>query len=202
MKGLIMFKAQNSMQKISFYANLLEKAIIYIMIAVVITFVVGWIQDKIPVLRDLTFWLPTGISRGPISSLQVDSLHYLREMSFANRAIGFIAEGGLVAVVLTGLFFCIKLMRYFKNGEIFSLRTISLLRKISVLALIWAIYAPMITLLLSAIAFHETTEQRSLSIAYATDGAFIMLLFFGFLLVLTLMLQEGYYLKSEQDLTV
>ena len=155
-----------------------------------------------PVFKDLAFWFPTAISREPISHMQVNSLHFLREMSFANRAIGFIGEGGLVAVVLTALFFSIKLMHYFKNGEIFSLRTISLLRKISTLALIWAIYAPMITILLSVIAFHETTEQRGLSIAYASDDAFIKLIFFGFLLVITLMLQEGYYLKSEQDLTV
>ncbi len=159
-------------------------------------------QDKIPVLKDLNFWYPSSVNRDPIASFQVDSLHYLREMPLGNRVLGFIAEGGLLALVLIGLFSCMKLMRYFKSGEIFSLRTISLLRKISMLALVWAVYSPLNTLLLSVIAFHENTEQRGLSMAYASDDAMIKLLFFGFLLVITLMLQEGYHLKSEQDLTV
>ncbi len=197
-----MFKKKNSMQKISFYAGLLEKVIIFLMGALVITFIAKWTQDKIPVLKDLNFWYPSSVNRDPITSFQVDSLHYLREMSLRNRVLGFIAEGGLLMLVLIGLFSCVKLMRYFKSGEIFSLRTISLLRKISMLALVWAVYSPINTLLLSVIAFHENTEQRGLSMAYASDDAMIKLLFFGFLLVITLMLQEGYHLKSEQDLTV
>ncbi len=197
-----MFKTKNSMQKISFYAGWLEKAIILLMINLLIVFIARWTQDKIPVLKDLNFWFPWPLNRDPITSFQVDSLHYLREMPFSNKVLGFIAEGGLLVLVLIGLFSCVRLMRYFKSGEIFSLRTISLLRKISMLALVWAVYSPINTLLLSVIAFHENTEQRGLSMAYASDDALIKLLFFGFLLVITLMLQEGYHLKSEQDLTV
>lgn len=190
------------MQKISFYGGLLEKAIMYGMIALVLTYIAKWTQDLIPVLKNLTFWLPSPVGRDPISNSQVNSLHYLRELPVINRVICFIVEGGLLAIVMSGLFHCMRLMHYFKNGEIFSLRTIALLGNVSKLALIWALYSPFNTIVQSMLAFHETIDQRSLSIAYASDDACIKLVFFGFLLVLTLMLQEGYYLKSEQDLTV
>ncbi len=189
------------MQKITFYAGWMEKISIFLMPITVITLIMRWTQDKIPVLKNMNFWLPY-MDRNNISSMCPDSLNFLRNISFEHRVIGFLVESITMVIVLAALFYCIKLMRCFYKGEIFSLTTVSLLRKMSKLALLWAIYTPICGLLLSVFVFHETAETTALSLGYAVDNAIIKLLIFGFFLVISLMMQEGFRLKSEQDLTV
>lgn len=195
-----MFKTKNSLQKISFYAYWLEKCSMFLMLPLMLTVLVRWTQDKIPLLKDMDFWIPY-IDRDNVLSYS-NSLHYLNNMPPMDRVFGFLLDGVTMVILMAALFYSILLMHCFRNGEIFSVKTISLLRRVNILVLLWAAYTPIHCLLMGMVAFHENTEQRALSMAYATDDALMKLLLFGFILVITLIMREGYRLQNEQDLTV
>lgn len=196
-----MFMLNTFKEKISFYALLLEAIGFIIMVSTVLTWIVRWTQDKIFFLKEVKFWIP--FMDRCIECLQSDSIHYLKAMPLSHRLSGFLADGVTMAIIVAAIYCAICLMRCFRGGEIFSSQTIALLNKLSKLTLLWAFYGPINVFIMSKIAFYSaTSEQRTLAMAFATDDAIIKLVFFGFFLVIALMMQEGYRLKNEQDLTV
>ncbi len=188
------------MKKISFYAFWLEKICIFFMAFLPIQLIIRWTQDKIPFLKQANVWIPS--LDYPAGSISVDSLYYLQKMTFLERFIGFFIDLGTVIIVMGGLYVCAQLMQNFRAGEIFSFQTISRLRTLTTLALVWTGYSLLNVLMMTSIILNETPEQVALSMGYATDSAFIKAVFFGFLLIITIIMQEGFRLKSEQDLTI
>lgn len=195
-----MFTIKGSLQKISLYAGFLEGVGYIIIVSTVLTWIVRWTQDRIFFLTNVDFWIPF-LDRC-LECLQTNSIHYLKEMSGPQRLLGFVADGISMAILITAIYYAIRLMRCFRHGEIFSLHTICLLKNISKLALLWALYGPINIFIMSNFVLTTSPEQRALTMAFATDDVILKLIFFGFFFVIALMMQEGYRLKSEQDLTV
>lgn len=196
-----MFKPKNITEKISLYALLLEILGIIIILSTMLTLIVRWTQDKILFLQDVDFWIPF-LDRC-IECLQTNSIHYLQALSLYQRMLGFLTDGVTMLIVVSAIYCAIRLMRLFRLGIIFSLETVGLLRNISKLALLWALYSPINVYIMNKIAFHTThAAEQKLIMAYVTDDVILKLVFFGFILVISLMMQEGYRLKHEQDLTV
>ncbi len=195
-----MFNTKTSPEKITWYANLLEKISIFFMAGTTLSLILRWTQDKIPFIKNVNFWVPA-LDRSNLSLMEIDSLNYLRDMSLFERFLGFSIEGISLLIVLSGLYCCLRLMRCFRQGELFSLHTVSLLSILTKLSFAWAVYTPLSTYFLGKLV-HETGEVKALSLAYSIDETSVKLLPFGFLFVLTLIMKEGYRLKHDQELTI
>lgn len=185
---------------IAYYARIMEKFCMVLMASAVFTLLIRWTQDINPLLKNMGgFWLPY-LDRNmyPTSN----SLQHLISMTLGRRFAGFLLDGITMTIVLLGLYCCVKLMRSFQKGDIFSEETITQLANISKVALLWALYGPINVLMMGIIAFLATPEQHAWALGYAVDDSIVKLVFFAFFFVLTLMMREGYRLKREEELTV
>ena len=104
-----------STQKISLYANAIEKFSIVLMVSAVITLIARWTQDKNPLLKAMgDYWLPY-MDRNTYSS----SLQYLHNMTFSERLIGFLLDGITMVIIVMGLYSCMQLCVIFVKENIF-----------------------------------------------------------------------------------
>ena len=123
-------------------------------------------------------------------------------MPILSRVIGAVVDLVSLGLFFWGLICFIQVLRLYKKGEIFSLQTFTLFRKISRIAFAWAIYTPINSMIMSLVAtFHNPVGQRVLSVSI-NSGDIINIFIVGFILVVTSLMYEGYMLKQEQDLTV
>ena len=84
----------------------------------------------------------------------------------------------------------------------FSRNVFSLFRKISRIALAWAIYGPVKSIIMSLVlTIHNPPGSRIVSLTVSSNDI-INIFIVGFFFVITSLMYEGYKLKNEQDLTV
>lgn len=93
-------------------------------------------------------------------------------------------------------------MRCLRRGEIFSQGTVFLFKRLSILALAWAVYMPVRNTLLTLVeSLQYPAGARIISFTFGSDDI-INIFIFGFFLVITSLMQEASALKEEQELTV
>jgi len=96
----------------------------------------------------------------------------------------------------------IRLLRYYKKGELFSARTLSLFRQLSRISFAWALYNPFkLTLLSIGTAFFMPVGQRGIAFG-VTSSDVINIFIVGFFLIIASLMKEAARLQDEHDLTV
>ena len=122
--------------------------------------------------------------------------------SFLSRIfiIGF--DSVYLFLALFGVFYFIKVLHYYKHGQVFTLEIFRLFRRISWIALIWAIYGPIKSIVMSLLlTFYNPPGSRIVALTVSSNDI-INIFIVGFFFVITSLMYEGYKLKNEQDLTV
>jgi hypothetical protein len=122
--------------------------------------------------------------------------------SVGQKISGFSVEAVASCLLIYGLILVIRLMAYIKQNQYFSLVTILLLKRITKVALIYVIYAIACGALLSLVAsWQNAPGTREIALSFGTPDIINIMIFCCMYLVLT-MLQKGYELKHEQELTI
>lgn len=118
------------------------------------------------------------------------------------RILFFILESIPAICFMIAIWYFLKLLECYRRKIFFSLEVIQLLKKISIIALIWAMYAlffeTLVSLLISAF---KPAGQRCIAICIGHENVTYFFLVFILFMILHL-IQEAYKLKTEQDLVV
>lgn len=126
----------------------------------------------------------------------------LSQMSFVQKLLGFAVDGIALGIICTGIFAFNRLLSAIKNGIFFTSDIIQLLSTISKFALVWAIYNPIRTTLLSILTtLHKGPGNRIISFQFGLKDMINIFIFVCIILV-TALIKEGFKLKKEQDLTI
>lgn len=139
-----------------------------------------------------------------IYSVISDSLpkYDVSTFTFVQKISGFIIESISSAIFIFSLVLIVQLMNYIQNNEYFSQNTILLLKKISKLALIYAIYKPISSTILSVITtINNKPGERIISLTIGSDEIWNIMIF-CFMFIIVTILQRGYEIKHEQELTI
>lgn len=184
------------MKNIKWYANLL-KILCYILVPLLtIGFIMKWwFFEKI-------YYIPNESAAYAKYFGEHFDLLNLPVNNLLIRILGFLIDGVAFFILIWGFITLIKLMNYFSKGEIFSQQTINLFSRLSKLAFTWAIYTPIKDSFITTImSLQNPPGHRIIQFAFTSSDIFNIFIF-GFFVVISLIMQEGYKLKSEQDLTV
>lgn len=182
------------MKNIKSYARFLELfCYIAVIPAMIFLTIYKWFVDCFPWFeRSHAFWVrfayTFNLSVGPMPML--------------SRFLGVVIECVSLGLFLWGVICFIQVLRLYQHAQIFTQQIFLLFRKISRIALAWAIYEPIKVTLGSLVAtLHNPVGKRIIMVSVEhTDIINIFLV--GFLLVITSLIYEGFKLKQEQDLTV
>lgn len=129
-------------------------------------------------------------------------LQELSEMSFIQRLGGFAIDIFGLVILCFGIIAFNKLLKLLKSQIFFTSDTIKLLSTLSKLALTWTVYNPTRGTLLSIITtLHKEVGNRMISFQFGLKDMINIFIFVCMILV-TVLLQEGFKLKKEQDLTI
>lgn len=122
--------------------------------------------------------------------------------SFGQKLSGFFFESIASVLLIYGFFLVICLMNLIKKNQYFNLETITLLRRITKIALTYVIYTILCGAILSVItSLHNAPGERIIALSFgAADVMNIMVFCFMFLMMT--IFQKGYELKNEQELTI
>lgn len=118
------------------------------------------------------------------------------------KLLGFFVSSISTVLLISGLILIIQLMKCIQNNEYFSLNTISLLKMITKVAFVYAIYAPLCSSMLTVITtLNNLPGQRMISLTFGSSEILNIMIFCFMFLIMT-MFQKGYELKHEQELTI
>lgn len=121
-------------------------------------------------------------------------------LSFGQIVSGFMVEAVASALLAYGFLLVIRLMNYIKNDQYFTLEIITLLRRITQVSLAYVIYNVLCGMMLSVITSLYNTPQV-LSLHIGTQDL-INILAFCFMFLMMTIIQKGYELKHEHELTI
>jgi len=189
------------MNKIKSYAQFLEVLCLFGMIFIIFAFLFKWFLGDFPVYSDVVdstkhSRLYTGIGYFYTSS------YSLTPPSLVIRFLASFIDGISLGLFTWGCFCFIKLLRFYRKGELFSANTLAIYSKVSRIAFAWVLYNPVKFTLLSIITtYYNPVGKRVVAIAFNSDDIFNIFIV-GFFLVMTYLMQEAYKLKYEHDLTV
>ena len=181
------------MKSIKTHAKFLEVfCLVVVFPGLIIGSVLKWVDQFYGFGAFHKFW--SGISYSYQSSSEA--------MPILSRILTTLIDGISLGLLLWGLFCFLKILRCYRRGQVFTLATFSLFRKISRIAFAWAIYALVKSTLLTLVAtIHNPPGQRIIEITIGSNEI-INILIVSFFLIVTSIMHEGYLLKNEQDLTV
>ena len=182
------------MKSIKSYARFLDLVCKFFLIPTMfLAFIWKWTRDLKCVPHFINIW-STGVSYSWESNIS--------SMPLLSRFLGILVDGVSYGLIIWGFICLIKLLNYYRRGNVFSLETFSLFRKLSKIALIYTIYEFFGYMLMSLIStMHNAPGERMLAVQIGSGdikNIFVVACFF----VITSLMYEGYKLKKEQDLTV
>lgn len=182
------------MKSIKSYARFLDLFSKFFLIpGLIAIFLFKWIFDGVPGFEK-TYNCFMGFSYSWESNIS--------SMPILSRCLGMIVDGVSYGLIIWGFVVLLKLLGYYRRGNVFSLETFSLFRQLSRIALIYTIYDFLNNMLMSLIStMYNAPGERMLSASIGSgdiQNIFIVACFF----VITSLMYEGYKLKKEQDLTV
>lgn len=173
------------MKQIKTYARLTRILSIALIAIMGGTLILNWFSDKIPLISCL---------------IKTDPM--ICNLPWLSRLFGFIVDGLWTGLLITGLYYCIQLMKRFETGEIFSQKTITLFQKITKFMFWWAVYTPVQrTLHILAVTLSNPPGYRQLIVGISSIDIFLILIFLLFHVISSIM-QEAVAIKSEQDLII
>lgn len=173
------------MKQIKTYARLTRIFSIALIILMAVTLLMNWFSDMIPFIDCIVKTDPA-----------------IHNLPFWNRLIGLTIDGLWTGLLITGLWYCIQLMKRFETGEIFTQKTINLFQKITTFMFWWAVYTPVQrTLHVLAVTLNNPPGYRQLMFGISSIDIFLILIFLLFHVISSIM-QEAVAIKSEQDLII
>lgn len=118
------------------------------------------------------------------------------------RVLFFILESVPAACFMIAIWYFLKVLEYYRRKIFFSAEVIQLLKKISIIGLIWAVYALFFETLASIlISAFKPVGQRCIAVCIGHENITYFFLVIILFMILHL-IQEAYKLKTEQDLVV
>ncbi len=172
-----------------------------IMPLVVIAFFYKWFQSTIPTYSDIADGVKqVNLFAGVVCSYMIP--HFSFHSPLLSRILGIIVDGISVLLFCWGCICFIRLLRYYKQGELFSSRTLSLFRRLSRISFAWTLYNPFkLTLLSIGTAFFMPVGHHGIAFG-VTSSDIINIFIVGFFLIIASLMQEAAKLQDELDLTV
>lgn len=190
------------MKSIKVYARFLELFSLFVVIPfVVVAFLYKWIQPEMPIYSDVAdgakqVRLYAGVLyvyQGPAGWVSAPLLA---------RFLGVIIDGISVGLFCYGCWAFIRLLRAYKQGELFTPRTLAYFMTLSRVTFVWALYNPLKLLLLSIVTtYFNPVGQRVIAFG-VTSGDIINIFVVGLFLIIASLMQEASRLQDEHDLTV
>lgn len=122
-----------------------------------------------------------------------------------SMSIRFIAAGidsiSLILLLWGGICF-VRILRNYRNGELFSAKTLALYTYTSRIAFAWALYSPIqYTLLSLATSIQNPAGHRVVALCFSSNDI-VHIFVVGLFWVLTSLMQEAHKLQQDLDLTV
>ena len=122
--------------------------------------------------------------------------------SWAQKISGFIVEAVASALIVYGCAQVIRLMQYMKQQKYFTKQTLVIMKKITQTALAYTIYEIVSNCALNFItSLHHAPGQRVIALSFGSSDVINILVFCSMVLMVTMM-QKGYELQHEQELTI
>lgn len=186
------------MERIKFYSRILRLIAMFAIIpATVISFLLKWYGRTIPI-----YDTPIGFDKKLASSI-LYYFDYNFQAPLLARITGSLIDGISYFLFIIGCIYFIQLLARYQKGEIFSETVFNLYKKITRIAFIIVLYAPLKLPFLSALTtyFHNAPGKRIISTSISSYD-FINIFLLGCLLIITSIMHRGYVLKKEDELTV
>ena len=181
------------MKNIIFYTRLVKIIACILMPTVIVNLLIKWFFPEI-------FF--SSYTLGNFFQDYQPSDHIITTMPLLHRLIGMLVDSISSGSLLIILWLITSIMNQFQKSETFSFSVVTLFTTISKLAFSLAIYTPINRSLLSVItSWHNGPGQRILTVSFGSADLFNILIF-GFLMVMTLLMQYGTTLQNEHNLTV
>lgn len=179
------------MKNITFYAQIV-KVVSYILIPItIINFFIKWLFPEM--IAANSFLAGFLHDYEPASTL-------IASMPLNNRLMAMFVDGASISLVLMILSLIIIIMHRIQHHELFSPAIAQLFSRISQFAFWLAIYTPINKTILSVITtLHQS--PHTLAISFDIHDLFNIFIF-GFVMVITLLIEQGNSLQHEQNLTV
>lgn len=154
-------------------------------------------------LITITYWfLPSVYQAFNNHGLAACYDYNVTSFTLTQKWLGLFVSAVSTGLLIFALLLVIQLMNYIQSNEYFSLNTISLLKRITKIALIYAIYAPISSAALSVItSFNNPVGQRVITLTFGSTEILNIMIFCFMFLIMTIF-QRGYELKHEQELTI
>jgi len=188
------------MNRIKSYARFLEFFLLIGIILIIGTYIVKWFSGDIPVYRDIVD--STKHTRLYAGLGYFYTTTHAPAPSLLVRLLAACVDGISIALFVWGCICFLKLLRFYRLGELFSANTLSLYTKLSRIAFAWTLYNPVKFTLLSFITtINNPHGKHVIAFGFNSDDIFYIFIV-GFFLVITYLMQAAYELKHEQDLTV
>jgi hypothetical protein len=184
------------MNRVARYTYILEIACILASLFMAIFHIVLWIGGT----SIANLFLNFGYFEHTFESLSVVS--QVAMMPLSHRLLGLLVDSIMLVIAISGVITFVNLLRQLRSGQFFTREIINALRRLSIIALIWAIYNPLRYVLLSVITtWHLGSGHRILALAIGSTDLMNIMIFACFVLITALM-HEGYKLKQDRDLTI
>jgi len=184
------------------YARFLELFSLFIIVPLfVIAFFYKWAQPTIPIYSDIADGVKqVNLFAGIRFACTVPCCWFYSP--FLSRILGIIIDGISVFLFCWGCICFIRLLRFYKEGELFTSRTLSVFRRLSRISFAWALYNPFkLTLLSIVTTFFMPGGQRVIALGI-TSSDVINIFIVGFFLIIASLMKEAAKLQDELDLTV
>ena len=184
------------MKNIIFYARLV-KIVSYVFIPTIsIGFFIKWLSPEISLVSPHLVGLFCSYSFNDDALISSS----IQTMPLINRLGGMFVDS-ICFILLIMIFWLITaIMTRLQNNELFSSSTVGLFTRISKYAFYLSLYAPINRTILSVITTLHV-RPHTLTISFVTADLFNIFIF-GFLMVITLLIQQATELQHEQSLTV
>jgi hypothetical protein len=184
------------MKNIIFYARLVKIASYLLMPAIAIGFFIKWLSPELS--------LPNPHLFGLFLSYTFDDYTTIGEvipaMPLVNRLAGMLFDSISFGLLIMIFWLVAEIMKRFQNNETFSVSTVGLFTLMSKCAFYLALYTPINRTILSVITTLHVCPH-TLGISFGSADLFNIFIF-GFLMVMTLLMQQATALQHEQSLTV
>jgi|SaaInlLV_10m_DNA_2_1039722.scaffolds.fasta_scaffold00403_14 hypothetical protein len=121
---------------------------------------------------------------------------------FLLRLAVFFVNGVSSAILIWAIIYLIKLLFCFQTGDVFSLNTFSLLKKVNKIFFISVLYRPISHTLLGLITTYNNPPGERILVLMLDSYDAINIFVVGCLFVIVSLMYEGYSIKKDNELTI
>ena len=184
------------MKNIIFYARLVKIASYLLMPMIAIGFFIKWLSPELSLSNPHLFGLFLSYNFSDYAMIG----EIIPAMPLINRLAGMLFDGISFGLLIMIFYLVAEIMKRFQNNETFSISTVGLFTLMSKCTFYLALYTPINRTILSVITTLHV-RPHTLGISFGSADLFNIFIF-GFLMVMTFLMQQATALQHEQSLTV